>query len=53
VQLEGVDALEGRDAVIGYETVQTAARQEESTNPFRPKRMKRGTAGTAPEPKKK
>ena len=53
VQLEGVDSLEGREAVIGYETLQTVSRDQGSTNPFMPKRPKRGTAGTAPEPKKK
>lgn len=53
VQLADADDLEGREAVVGYETPQTAARRDESTNPFMPKRPKRGTAGTAPEPKKK
>jgi len=45
--------FEGREAVVGYETAQTAARTGgETTNPFMPKRPKRGTQGTAPEPKK-
>ena len=52
VQISGVDELEGREAVVGYETTQTAGRgKEQATNPFMPKRPKRGTAGTAPEPK--
>ena len=47
-------ALEGKEAVIGYETPKTLARMSsDATNPFMPKRPKRGTAGTAPEPKKK
>ena len=53
VQIENGDALEGREAVIGYETTQTAGKGgDAATNPFMPKRPKRGTAGTAPEPKK-
>lgn len=52
VQISGVDELEGREAVAGYETTQTAGRDKgQATNPFMPKRPKRGTAGTAPEPK--
>ena len=48
------DALEGKEAVVGYETPKTLARtSSDTTNPFMPKRPKRGTAGTAPEPKKK
>ena len=54
VEIEGGESLEGREAVIGYETQQTALKAGGSTNnPFMPKRPKRGTAGTAPEPKKK
>lgn len=46
--------LTGRKAVIGYETVASSKiAKEQTTNPFMPKRPKRGTKGTAPEPKKK
>ena len=46
--------LEGKEAVIGYETVSTMAakKDDDTTNPFMPKRQRRGTAGTAPEPRK-
>ena len=48
------DAFEGKEAVVGYETPATLARKDgETTNPFAPKFPKRGTKGTAPEPKKK
>lgn len=47
---DGVDALEGRSAVVGYQTVATA-RQDETSNPFMPKFPKK-QKGTAPEPKK-
>jgi len=48
------EAFDGREAVVGYETPKTMARAPaEATNPFMPKRPKRGTAGTAPEPKAK
>ena len=54
VQLVGQDALEGKQAVIGYETVTTAAAKDDTTNPFKPKFPQRGrNKGTAPEPKKK
>ena len=51
---EGVDALEGREAVVGYQTdSMAAAGGKDSTNPFMPKFPKRGqNKGTAPEPKK-
>ena len=53
VQLLESEALEGRDAVVGYETQRTKSLdKDDTTNPFRPKRPKFGTAGTAPEPKK-
>ena len=48
------EALEGKEAVIGYETASTMAKPgEKEENPFMPKHPKRGTQGTAPEPKKK
>ena len=47
---DGVDALEGRSAVVGYQTVATA-KQDETSNPFMPKFPKK-QKGTAPEPKK-
>lgn len=55
-ELKGGDAFEGKMAVIGYETANSAKAAgdgDKATNPFMPKRMKRGTQGTAPEPKKK
>ena len=53
-QLVGCDDLEGKEAVIGYEMPATAGKPgaDDTTNPFMPKHPKRGTAGTAPEPKK-
>ena len=52
--LEGADALEGREAVIGYETVASKAPgQDGARNPFMPKFQRRGSKGTAPEPKAK
>ncbi|MBQ4384583.1 MAG: efflux RND transporter periplasmic adaptor subunit [Kiritimatiellae bacterium] len=47
---DGVDALEGRSVVVGYQTVATA-KQDETSNPFMPKFPKK-QKGTAPEPKK-
>ena len=52
-ELRAADALEGRQAVVGYETPATLAAGAGTTNPFMPKFPKRGTKGTAPEPKKK
>lgn len=54
IQIVGADFLEGTEVVVGYETANTiSAKKEETTNPFMPKHMKRGTnKGTAPEPKK-
>ncbi len=50
---DGVDSLEGREAVVGYHTAATLD-SAESTNPFMPKFPKRNqNKGTAPEPKKK
>ena len=48
------DDLEGKDAVIGYETPATlAAKKDDTTNPFKQKFPQRGkNKGTAPEPKK-
>ena len=46
-------AFEGKEAVVGYRTPMTLAQPSDAANnPFMPKRPKRGTAGTAPEPKK-
>ena len=47
---DGVDALEGRSAVVGYQTVATV-KQDETSNPFMPKFPKK-QKGSAPEPKK-
>ena len=54
IELKGEDvaALEGREAVVGYETATTKAADSKSSNPFMPKPPQRGTKGTAPEPKK-
>ena len=51
---EGVEALEGREAVVGYQTANMAAMDDkDATNPFMPKFPKRNNnKGTAPEPKK-
>lgn len=50
ILMDGVDALEGRSAVVGYQTTMTA-KQDETSNPFMPKFPKK-QKGTAPEPKK-
>ena len=50
ILMDGVDALEGRSAVVGYQTTLTA-KQDETSNPFMPKFPKK-SKGTAPEPKK-
>jgi len=47
---DGVEALEGRNAVVGYQTTATI-KQDETSNPFMPKFPKK-QKGTAPEPKK-
>lgn len=53
IQIKGAECLqEGMEVVIGYETKTSAKSGGDTTNPFMPKRMKRGTKGTAPEPKK-
>ncbi|MCR5413682.1 MAG: efflux RND transporter periplasmic adaptor subunit [Kiritimatiellae bacterium] len=54
VQVSAKDgsSLEGREAVIGYETARIKDAGG-SNNPFMPKPPSRGTKGTAPEPKKK
>ncbi len=54
-ELVGGDAFEGKEAVVGYQTAATLAQppSDAASNPFMPKRPKFGTAGTAPEPKKK
>ena len=52
-QILDADDLEGSQAVAGYETARTAAAASGDTrNPFMPKMPRRGTRGTAPEPKK-
>ena len=52
-ELKGGDRFEGREAVIGYETLQTMKRSgDETVNPFAPKRSRPTAKGTAPEPKK-
>ena len=53
-QLVGGESLEGKEAVIGYETPKTlAAGAAGTTNPFKPKFPQRNkNKGTAPEPKK-
>ena len=53
-QILDADDLEGSKAVAGYETVRTAAASAagDTRNPFMPKMPRRGTRGTAPEPKK-
>ena len=53
-QLVDGEELEGKEAVIGYETAATlAAAKDDTTNPFKPKFPQRGkNKGTAPEPKK-
>ncbi len=45
-------SLEGREAVVGYQVSSMQAGPGGSQNPFMPKFPKRGTKGTAPEPKK-
>jgi HlyD family secretion protein len=53
IELVGAAALEGRNAVIGYETSTTlGGKPGSTTNPFMPKRNRPTTKGTAPEPKK-
>jgi len=53
VQLLDAESLEGREAVVGYETQRTKElSKDDATNPFMPKFPKKGTQGTAPEPKK-
>ena len=53
---DGVAALEGRLAVVGYETARSAPGSGPAAgkpdNPFMPKMPQHGTKGTAPEPKK-
>ena len=45
--------VEHKEVVVGYETPKTLEMpKDEANNPFMPKRPKRGTKGTAPEPKK-
>ena len=52
-QLVDGESLEGKEAVVGYETPATLALKDDTTNPFKPKFPQRGkNKGTAPEPKK-
>ena len=52
-QLVGGEELEGKEAVIGYETPATLAMKDDTTNPFKPKFPQRNkNKGTAPEPRK-
>ena len=51
-ELTGSDALEGREAVVGYEVQRAAKTDEEAKNPFMPKHKRPTAKGTAPEPKK-
>lgn len=52
IKMAGVEALEGRSAIVGYETAVTA-KMDDKTNPFSPKFPARNkNKGTAPEPKK-
>lgn len=52
-QLLDAEELEGKEAVVGYETVSSLAQKDETTNPFKPKFPQRNkNKGTAPEPKK-
>ncbi len=45
--------VEGREAVIGYETASVRpGGKDKASNPFMPKPPSRGSKGTAPEPKK-
>ena len=55
VEIKDGESFLGKEAVVGYETATTLAKRDdgEANNPFMPKPPKRGTAGTAPEPKKK
>ena len=53
-QIVDADDLEGAQAVAGYETTRSAAASGGDTrNPFMPRMPRRGTGGSAPEPKKK
>ena len=52
VTAEDGSSLEGREAVVGYETATTLAAPKGAENPFMPKMPKHGSKGTAPEPKK-
>jgi len=54
MQITDHDELEGKEAVVGYETPATlAVKKDDTTNPFKPKFPQRDkNKGTAPEPKK-
>ena len=51
-ELVNAEALEGREVVVGYETVGSRKTDNDTQNPFMPKFKHRGTKGTAPAPKK-
>ena len=51
---EDAAALEGREAVVGYQAVTSASKQGDVANPFAPKFPQRNkNKGTAPEPRRK
>jgi HlyD family secretion protein len=53
VEIKNADGLEGKEAVIGYESANApGVKSDSTTNPFMPKRNRPTTKGTAPEPKK-
>ena len=52
VVCEGAESYEGREAIVGYSTLNMVGSGKDETNPFMPKFPKRGNnKGTAPEPK--
>ena len=51
-ELLDADALEGREAVVGYETTGSKQAGGDTQNPFMPKFPKKNNKGTAPAPKK-
>ena len=46
---DGADSLEGREAIVGYQTAAAIVQQDETSNPFMPKFPSR-KKGKAPEP---
>ena len=51
-ELVDAEMLEGKEAVVGYETVASQNDGKAAQNPFMPKFNRRGTKGTAPAPRK-